>query len=363
MKKKETIAARSADSTEKAEAPSFNIPSQHTEEAIKYAGTVAISALSEIESALAETMNPMVAAETYTFNKKNPNDVEPWISISSSLLSGPIFTLESLAASGHSDVVASTILPWLPAFLAHKGLAGVKSVGQGQPTFDTFVHKINGYSTTNECLCETLECVIEAIGLELLLIATSYKGGENLSEETAERTIQAAYAGIMRIAHESNAPLFSAFQASRIPLLTSLLGQMCPHYAPAALGMFVSRMDGRGTGGKPSDDQKLFLCQTLSCISMDFKHGQTFKEFSSWVSFVTQLLSNVVAAIKKSNDIHTKFCLAYIQLIDSVMRGGNFEESKITDSEKDEEKEVMVKVRRLETRATRAVQNTNRIDC
>jgi hypothetical protein len=309
-----------------------------------FVSTVAISALTEIESALAETMNPMVASESYKFNKKKPTDPDPWVSLSSTILAGPVFTLESLAASGHSDVVASTILPWLPAFLAHKGLAGVKSVGQGQPTFDTFVHKINGYSTTNECLCETLECVVEAIGLELLLIATSYKGGENLSGETAERTIQAAYAGIMRVVHDSNAPLFAAFQKARIPLLTSLLGQMCPHYAPAALGMFVSRMDGRGTGGKPSDDQKLFLCQTLSCISMDFRHGDTLKEFSSWISFVTQLLSNSVAAIKKSNDLQTQFSLAYIKLIDSVMRGGNFEESKITDTETEAEKEVMVKV-------------------
>ncbi|GMH59723.1 hypothetical protein TL16_g02889 [Triparma laevis f. inornata] len=321
--------------------------SPHTEEAQKYASAVAISALAEIETKLAQVLNPLVESSSYTPSKNKPVNNEAWCNLGSALLPGPIFTLETLAANGHADVVASTILPWLPAFLAHKGLQTAGKTGAGQPTFDSFVHKINGYSTTNETLCEVLECCVEIVGLELLIIATSYNGGENISAETAEKIIQAAYAGILREVM-GNEPLFVAMQKKRIPLLTAMLGQMCPNYASTALRLFVHWMDGRGTGGMPTDEQKLCLCRSLSCISIDFTSSESLTEFSSWISFVTQLLSNSVAAIKKSSDMPTKFSAHYLDLIDMVMRGGNFEESKITDPNFSEDaKVVMTKIETL----------------
>ena len=110
--------------------------SPHSEDAKKYAATVAISALVEIEKKFAAILTPLVEAEAYKATKKKPVDEALWCSLGSSLDQGPIFTLETLAANGHADVVASTVLPWLPAFLAHKGLASAKGVGAGQPTFD-----------------------------------------------------------------------------------------------------------------------------------------------------------------------------------------------------------------------------------
>ena len=110
--------------------------SPHSEDVKKYAATVAISALAEIEKKFAAVLTPMVEAEVYIGTKKKPVDTALWCSLGSSLEQGPIFTLETLAANGHSDIVASTILPWLPAFLAHKGLQSAKAVGVGQPTFD-----------------------------------------------------------------------------------------------------------------------------------------------------------------------------------------------------------------------------------
>lgn len=316
-------------------------------QAQKYASAVAISALAEIETKLAQVLNPLVESSSYTPSKNKPVNNEAWCNLGSALLPGPIFTLETLAANGHADVVASTILPWLPAFLAHKGLQTAGKTGAGQPTFDSFVHKINGYSTTNETLCEVLECCVEIVGLELLIIATSYNGGENISAETAEKIIQAAYAGILREVM-GNEPLFVAMQKKRIPLLTAMLGQMCPNYASTALRLFVHWMDGRGTGGMPTDEQKLCLCRSLSCISIDFTSWESLTEFSSWISFVTQLLSNSVAAIKKSSDMPTKFSAHYLDLIDMVMRGGNFEESKITDPNYSEDaKVVMTKIETL----------------
>jgi hypothetical protein len=91
-------------------------------QAQKYAASVAISALAEIETKLAQVLNPLVESSSYVAAKGKPVNTEVWCELGSSLLPGPIFTLETLAANGHADVVASVILPWLPAFLAHKGL-------------------------------------------------------------------------------------------------------------------------------------------------------------------------------------------------------------------------------------------------
>ena len=195
-------------------------------------------------------------------------------------------------------------------------------------------------STTNEALCEVLECVVESVGLELLLITTSYTGGSALPENVAARVIQAAYAGILREVAPSNPILFESFQKSRIPMLTAMLGQMCPKYAHVALQMFVKEMDGLGTAGTPSDTQKLFLCDTLSCISMDFTLPDTMSEFSNWLTFTTTLLGNAVARTKKASDIDSQFVRQYVKLLDEVFRGGNFEESGITNCETSEAKQV-----------------------
>jgi len=190
----------------------------------------------------------------------------------------------------------------------------------------SFVHKIKGYTTTNECLAELLECIVEAVGLELLLIVTSYKGGSNITEGTALHLCQAVFTGVNRKVHPSNVPLFAAFESYRIPLLTAIISQVCPSYSHTILSMFLSYMDGRGPSGKLSDEQKLGLISALNRTSFDLKHDATLQEFSSYIDFVTQNLSNSISSTKKSTDLHMGFILKYIESIDNVMRGCNFEE-------------------------------------
>jgi len=114
--------------------------------ATKHAAITAITALSEIETQLADTLGPMISSKSYQHHKKNDHGQDgEYVNIAKILAPGPIFTLEQLAANGHSATVAAVILPWLPAFLAHKGLAASKSMGAGQPTFDSFVHKVPEY--------------------------------------------------------------------------------------------------------------------------------------------------------------------------------------------------------------------------
>jgi hypothetical protein len=290
----------------------------------------------------------MIATGSYQHTKKSDHSADSsYVGIAKILAPGPIFTLEQLAANGHSATVASVVLPWLPAFLAHKGLSVAKSAGSGQPTFDSFAHQISGYTTTNEALSELLECVVEVVGLELLLICTGYEGGDALPADIASNVILAAYVGILREIHPSNPLLFAEFQKVRIPILTGLLGQMCPKYAPVALKQFQKEMDGLGNTGMPSPTQKLFLCDTLSCISMDFADMSTLTEFSKFLSFVTTQLSNSVQTIKKTNDLPTQFAIQYIKLLDEVFRGGNFEESGITNCNTAEEKSLMTKIEAL----------------
>ena len=321
----------------------------NTEETEKFVVNSAITALNDIESELAKLIQPLLDNNSYQAKKGriDQENVRAFISLHKDLPTGAIFSLEQLSANGHAELVISTILPWLPAFLAHKGLSNVKALGSGQPTFDSFCHKIGGYSTTNEAMAELLECIVEMVGLELLLIITSYKGGQGITVDTANHMCQAVFTGINRKVHDSNPILFKAFEESRVPLLKAIIAQVCPDYSSTILSMFLSYMDGRGPSGKLSDAQKLQLIGALDRMSFDLEDADTLREFSAWIDFVTTNLSNSVSAAKKASDINMEFALTYISSIDNVMRGCNFEESKITDPKNDREKAVMTKIEAL----------------
>lgn len=105
----------------------------------KFVASSSVSALSEIESQLAAAIQPLINDSAYvasTKGKMGEEKIASFMNLTKTLTAGPIFVLEQLAQNGQAEIVISAILPWLPAFLAHKGLANVKKTGAGQPTFD-----------------------------------------------------------------------------------------------------------------------------------------------------------------------------------------------------------------------------------
>jgi len=67
----------------------------------------------------------------------------------------------------------------------------------------------------------------------------------------------------------------------------------------------------------------------LKNISLDFTEETNLQEFSNFLSFITQQLANCFNSTAKKGDLVAVQLSTrrYIQCCDTVLRGGNFEES------------------------------------
>lgn len=129
-------------------------------------------------------------------------DPKPYIQLSKYLDSWSLFTLEQVAKQGQADVVIRALLCWLPSTSLSRSTASNLSTLQtpntGKYSFDSFIHRLEGYTNVDDVLGELTETVVELIVADILVMLTTYVGGDAVSDDMAQHLIYTAFSGLLR---------------------------------------------------------------------------------------------------------------------------------------------------------------------
>jgi hypothetical protein len=126
----------------------------------------------------------------------------PYIQLSKYLDSWSLFTLEQLSKQGYADVVMRALLCWLPSTNLSRSaaceLSTLQNPNTGKYSFDTFIHSLEGYANVDDVLGELTETVVELIVADILVMLTTYTGGDAISDDMAQHLIYTAFSGLLR---------------------------------------------------------------------------------------------------------------------------------------------------------------------
>ena len=94
------------------------------------------------------------------------------------------------------------LLCWLPSNALSRtsssGLSVLQNPNTSKYSFDNFIHSLEGYANVDDVLGELLETVVELVVADIIVLLTSYVGGQGVSDDMAQHLVYTAFAGLLR---------------------------------------------------------------------------------------------------------------------------------------------------------------------